>query len=74
MDSESVFDRLEQPPAPLEQLHQQSLKNRNYALAVLAQLPDEKADPLREELTELMRDLEHAYETEDAVAHYRLDK
>lgn len=62
------------PPAPLEQLHQQSLKNRDYALAALASLPDESAEPLRKELAELMQEITTAYEAGDAAEHYRLDR
>ena len=74
MDPDNVFDRLNEPPVPLEQLHQQSLKNRAYARAVLEGLPDEVASPLREELAELTRQFAAAYEAGDAVEHYRLDR
>lgn len=43
-------------------------------LAALAQLPDAKADPLREELADWMQELIAAYEAGDAVKHYRLDR
>lgn len=67
-------DTLNQPPAPLEQLHQQSLKNRDYALSVLEQLPDADAKPLRKELDHLMKELEASYAAGDALKHYELDK
>ena len=74
MDSKDSLNWFDQPPAPLEQLHQQSLKNRDYALAALASLPEEQAKPLRDELTELMREITAAYEAGDAVTHYRVDQ
>ena len=55
-------------------MHQQALKNRDYALAGLALLPTQKAEPLRGELATLMKGLEEAYEAGDAVAHYRLER
>lgn len=59
---------------PLEQLHEQSLKNRDYALTLLTQLPDDKAKLLRKDLKSLMKKLDAAYEAGDAAGHYRLDR
>lgn len=74
MDTEDPLSWFDQPPVPLEQLHQQALKNRDYALAALASLPDKDAKPLRDELTELMQGTTAAYEAGNAAEHYRLDR
>lgn len=74
MDPKDSLNWFDQPPAPLEQLYQQALKNRDYALAALASLPEEQAKPLRAERTELMQGITAAYNANDAVAHYRLDQ
>ena len=74
MSLDDSLEWFDQPPAPLEPSHRQALKNRDYALAVLALLPAEAAEPLRTELDTLVRGLDEAYETGDAVAHYRLER
>ena len=74
MSPDDTLEWFDLPPAPLEPSHRQALKNRDYALAGLALLPAREAEPLRTKLDTLVRGLEEAYETGDAVAHYRLER
>ena len=74
MTSDDAPNWFDQPPAPLEQLHQQVLKNRDYALAALELLPEDQAKLLRKDLTKLLKGSTAAYEADDATTHYRLSQ
>lgn len=64
----------ERPPAPVEQLREQSLKNREVVRKVLDDLPDEESASLRAGFADLCGKLDAAYAAGDATKHYRLDR
>lgn len=74
MNPDAPPARFERPPAPVEQLREQSLKNREVVRKALEDLPDERSVSLRAEFGDLCAKLDAAYDAGDAAEHYRLDR